>query len=577
MDKSGNVGIGTTDPAVRLSLGNPADGTKSLAIYENGLANSFYGFGNNTSRLEIFAGLFSDPARMVIDNAGNVGIGTTSTVFDNVTDKVSILSTRSGSVQGAMLTLIDDTAQAAGTGGGLSFVGKYTDAGAYASAAAVIAQKSNSTTGNFGFDLAFYTRVHGGNMTQKMVIDTAGNVGIGTTDPTTGQMRLAVQFAKTDTSTRNALFVGSNEAVASNPFGVNISVTGHATTLASRYVIFETTDYNSAAGGNLVLQPSTGFVGIGMTNPSVALDVTGDIEYTGTITDVSDVRLKENITDFNGALGIVSSLQAKTYNMIGDPESEVGFIAQDVQALFPGATSTIDPTNGYLGVSYVSLIPIISQAVKEMNLNLEGIAGTTTPLPGSASESFATAFFTNLKTTLSAWLADAGNGITDIFANKATLDQVCLKDTNGTSCYTRTQLDTLLAGAGGSIVNNTGSGTTTTSTTPAATCSDGIQNQDETGIDTGGVCATPDSSTPDTTAPVITLTGEITINLNVGDTYTEQGANATDNVDASVAVIISGSVDTATAGTYTIHYNASDTAGNPATEITRTVNVAAAL
>ena len=325
---------------------------------------------------------------------------------------------------------------------------------------------------------------------------------------------------------------------------------------------------------DVIMGTTGGNVGIGMTNPSVALDVTGDIEYTGTITDVSDVRLKENITDFNGALGIVSSLQAKTYNMIGDPESEVGFIAQDVQALFPGATSTIDPTNGYLGVSYVSLIPIISQAVKEMNLNLEGIAGTTTPLPGSASESFATAFFTNLKTTLSAWLADAGNGITNILAGTITAkNELCI----GTTCVTEAQLQTLLANANGSIVNNTGSGTTTTSTTPAATCSDGIQNQDETGIDTGGVCATPDSSTPDTTAPVITLTGEITINLNVGDTYTEQGANATDNVDASVAVIISGSVDTATAGTYTIHYNASDTAGNPATEITRTVNVAAAL
>ena len=36
---------------------------------------------------------------------------------------------------------------------------------------------------------------------------------------------------------------------------------------------------------------------------------------------------------------------------------------------------------------------------------------------------------------------------------------------------------------------------------------------------------------PDTTAPVITLIGEATINLNVGDTYTEQGATWTDNYD----------------------------------------------
>jgi hypothetical protein len=39
----------------------------------------------------------------------------------------------------------------------------------------------------------------------------------------------------------------------------------------------------------------------------------------------------------------------------------------------------------------------------------------------------------------------------------------------------------------------------------------------------------------------------------------------------SVAVVISGSVDTTTAGTYTIKYNATDSAGNKAAEVTRTV------
>ena len=77
----------------------------------------------------------------------------------------------------------------------------------------------------------------------------------------------------------------------------------------------------------------------------------------------------------------------------------------------------------------------------------------------------------------------------------------------------------------------------------------------------------------DTTTPVITLNGEANININIGDVYTEAGASATDNVDTSVAVIISGSVDTTTAGTYTIHYNATDTAGNKEVEVIRTITV----
>ena len=81
----------------------------------------------------------------------------------------------------------------------------------------------------------------------------------------------------------------------------------------------------------------------------------------------------------------------------------------------------------------------------------------------------------------------------------------------------------------------------------------------------------------DTTAPVITLNGASTINLNVGDIYTEQGATATDDKDGDItaSIITAGdTVDTNTAGAYIITYNVSDAAGNPATEVTRTVNVA---
>lgn len=66
----------------------------------------------------------------------------------------------------------------------------------------------------------------------------------------------------------------------------------------------------------------------------------------------------------------------------------------------------------------------------------------------------------------------------------------------------------------------------------------------------------------DPNSPVITLNGSASIDLNVGDTYVEQGATAIDNVDPSVTVIISGSVDTSTPGTYTISYSASDSEGN---------------
>jgi hypothetical protein len=80
----------------------------------------------------------------------------------------------------------------------------------------------------------------------------------------------------------------------------------------------------------------------------------------------------------------------------------------------------------------------------------------------------------------------------------------------------------------------------------------------------------------DTTAPVITLIGASVIDVNVGDTYTEAGATATDNFDGDItaSIVIGGdSVDTNTAGTYVVTYDVSDAAGNMATQATRTVNV----
>ena len=74
---------------------------------------------------------------------------------------------------------------------------------------------------------------------------------------------------------------------------------------------------------------------------------------------------------------------------------------------------------------------------------------------------------------------------------------------------------------------------------------------------------------------MITLTGSSTININVGDTFTDPGATASYNVDGNItsSISISGSVDTSTAGTYTIAYNVSDAAGNAATVVQRTVIV----
>ncbi|MDG1263889.1 MAG: DUF5011 domain-containing protein [Flavobacteriaceae bacterium] len=76
---------------------------------------------------------------------------------------------------------------------------------------------------------------------------------------------------------------------------------------------------------------------------------------------------------------------------------------------------------------------------------------------------------------------------------------------------------------------------------------------------------------------MISLLGSSTINQTVGDTFTDPGVTATDDVDGDVTLSItaSGIVDTSTAGTYVITYSVSDTAGNTTT-VDRTIIVSAA-
>ena len=96
--------------------------------------------------------------------------------------------------------------------------------------------------------------------------------------------------------------------------------------------------------------------------------------------------------------------------------------------------------------------------------------------------------------------------------------------------------------------------------------------------DASGNAAVPVTRTVnvvDTTVPVITLLGDTTVTIEVGTTYTDSGATAADNYDGDLtsSIAIVNNVDTSTVGTYTVTYNVSDTSGNAADSVTRTVNV----
>jgi len=84
------------------------------------------------------------------------------------------------------------------------------------------------------------------------------------------------------------------------------------------------------------------------------------------------------------------------------------------------------------------------------------------------------------------------------------------------------------------------------------------------------------SSKYDKTAPMIQLFGAKSITVQQNSAFVDPGSIVTDNFDTGLKAVVTGTVTTTTAGTYTLTYNATDSAGNKASPVTRTVVVVAA-
>lgn len=87
--------------------------------------------------------------------------------------------------------------------------------------------------------------------------------------------------------------------------------------------------------------------------------------------------------------------------------------------------------------------------------------------------------------------------------------------------------------------------------------------------------ATAETCPDGNTAPTITLVGDATIELSVGDPFADPGATADDAEEGDITARISltGSVDTSAVGSYAISYDVSDSQGCQASAVTRTVVV----
>jgi hypothetical protein len=136
----------------------------------------------------------------------------------------------------------------------------------------------------------------------------------------------------------------------------------------------------------LVVDYTTGNVGLGTATPDYAFQVyiddsnEGHVAATGDWARTSDIRMKKNILTLEGALDKVMQLRGVRYDWVADEDAEssthIGFIAQEVEALFPEFVDT--GASGIKGVAYGAFTPVLLQAIKEQQGIILSMTGAST-------------------------------------------------------------------------------------------------------------------------------------------------------------------------------------------------------
>jgi hypothetical protein len=322
IDSSGNVGIGTSSPTGKLNVvtdnthndGATFDSTGTTQIWmrdTNSTANTKnWGFQISGGDFNILranddratgfvtpVSFAQAPANsLIIDVSGNVGMGTASP------------SVKLDAVGATGIRVRYDT-----SGAGISLQQPVASGGD-----AYLLNQANN---------AF---IFGTNNTERMRIDSSGNLLIGTTAINTISPRLTIlgmtagnQWSCGPTSGNDSFFI-----------------------------------YNQSSVGV--------YLGYGNTSWSSS----------------SDERIKTAIIPFENALEKVCTLRAGTGRYLTDEEtvSRSFLIAQDVQAVLPEAVNVLDDEIGTLGLQYTDVIPLLVAAIKEQQALITALTARITAL-----------------------------------------------------------------------------------------------------------------------------------------------------------------------------------------------------
>ncbi|MCW3125083.1 MAG: chaperone of endosialidase, partial [Bacteroidetes bacterium] len=185
-------------------------------------------------------------------------------------------------------------------------------------------------------------------------------------------------------------FINGGVGGSASNAAISVGVSGFALTSSN---VYENWGVWGRAGTATLNYGIYGDIASGTHPNNCAGYFNGDVMVTGFFSAASDAKLKTNIQEFKNGLAQLKKLEPKTYDFkqeeyqtMNFPDgNQIGLIAQNVQAVFPNlvrekvSPTSIDPVTHqkiadrtrFLTVNYIGLVPVLIEAVKELDTKTE--------------------------------------------------------------------------------------------------------------------------------------------------------------------------------------------------------------